>query len=267
VDVPQVILGLSQSELTRFEGTYRWVKHNEHTLGKAIALLPQYNLIVKANGDGTVSLNFLGLEGGWRFAPVEPLVFRQIEGEPVEVDGLKIDPGETLVFREDQDLEITYAFIGLQNVAAKKLAWYEGGVGTYAIMGTTSLIFVAAFLISIVGAGINRIRKSTKEAHRISKALWWTNLAISGLNVLFIAIMLLTFGMQLRLGIPATYYVLLCVPLLTTLLTLVLLGGTILSWVRGYDSLPMRLANVVIVMNSIVFLWWVNYSNLLGFQF
>jgi len=79
--------------------------------------------------------------------------------------------------------------------------------------------------------------------------------------------MLLTFGMQLRLGIPATYYVLLGVPVLTTLLTLVLLGGTILSWVRGYDSLPMRLANVVIVMNSIVFLWWVNYWNLLGFQF
>jgi hypothetical protein len=65
----------------------------------------------------------------------------------------------------------------------------------------------------------------------------------------------------------ATYYVLLCVPILTALLTLVLLGGTVLSWVRGYGSLLMRLANVVIVMNSIVFLWWVNYWNLLGFHF
>jgi hypothetical protein len=154
-----------------------------------------------------------------------------------------------------------------QNVAAKKLAWYEGGVGTYAIMGTTSLIFVAAFLISIVGAGINRLRKNTKERHRVSQILWWVTLAISGLNVAFIAIMFLTFGMQLRLGIPATYYVLLCIPMLTGLLTLVLLGGTVLSWVRGYGSLPMRTANVIIVMNSFVFLWWVNYWNLLGFHF
>ena len=267
VDVPPVILDLSQSELTRFAGTYRWVKHNDHTIGKAIALLPQYNLIVKANDDGTVSLNFLGLQGGWQFAPIGPLVFRQIEGESVEVGGLKIDPGETLVFREDQDMEITYAFIGLQNVAAKKLAWYEGGEGTYAIMGTTSLIFVAAFLILLVGAGINRLKKGDKEVHRVSKTLWWITLAISGLNVLFITVMFLTFGMQLRLGIPATYYVLLSVPMLTALLTLVLLGGTVLSWVRGYGSLLMRLVNVVIVMNSIIFLWWVNYWNLLGFQF
>jgi len=118
-----------------------------------------------------------------------------------------------------------------------------------------------------IGVGINRLRKSTKEAHRVSKTLWWITLAISGLNVLFISVMLLTFGMQLVLGIPATYYVLLCVPILTALLTLVLLGGTVLSWVRGYGSLLMKLANVVIVMNSFVFLWWVNYWNLLGFHF
>jgi hypothetical protein len=134
-------------------------------------------------------------------------------------------------------------------------------------MGTFSLIFVAAFIILLAGAGINWLGKSTKEVHRVSKILWWIILAISGLNVIFIAVMFLTFGDQLRLGIPVTYYVLLCIPILTVLLTLVLLGGTVLSWVRRYGSLLMRLAYVVIVINSIVFFWWVNYWNLLGFQF
>ena len=79
--------------------------------------------------------------------------------------------------------------------------------------------------------------------------------------------MFFTFGEQLRFGIPATYYVLLSIPVLTALLTLVLLGGTVLSWIRGYGSILMRLAHVIIVANSIVFIWWLNYWNLLGFQF
>ena len=267
VETPPTILNLSQSELQRFAGTYRWVKYNDSTIGKVLALLPQYNLIVRANDDGTLLLKLPGLASGWRFAPTDPLVFKQIEGEPVEVGGLTIDPGETLVFREAQDGEITYAFIGLQNVAAKKLAWYEGGEGTYAIMATTSLIFLVIFIILLVGAGINRLRKRTEEVYYISRTLWWTTLAISGLNVVFVVAMFLTFGEQLRFGIPTEYYVLLAIPMLTALLTLVLLGGTFLSWVRGYGSILGKMAYSVIVINSMVFIWWLNYWNLLGYQF
>ena len=180
---------------------------------------------------------------------------------------MKIDPGETLVFREGKDGEISYAFISLQNVAAKKVAWYEGGEGTYAIMGTTSLIFAAAFVILLVVAGINRLRKTARKPHRVSKTLRWITFVTSGLNVAFVAIMFLTFGEQLRFGVPTTYYVLLSIPMLTAVLTLVLLGGVMLSWLRGYGSIVGKLAYMVMVMNSVVFIWWISYWNLLGFRF
>jgi hypothetical protein len=45
--------------------------------------------------------------------------------------------------------------------------------------------------------------------------------------------MFVTFGEQLRFGIPATYYVLFSIPVLTTFLTLGLVSGLVLSWVRG----------------------------------
>jgi hypothetical protein len=56
VDDSLAILDLSYSELSRFEGTYRWVRYDHSTIGKVIAFLPQYNLIVTANDDGTLAV-------------------------------------------------------------------------------------------------------------------------------------------------------------------------------------------------------------------
>ena len=72
---------------------------------------------------------FFGLAEGWLYAPTDSLVFEQVAGDPVQIDGLNIDPGRTLVFREGEDGKISYAMISLQNVAAERLSWFEGGEG------------------------------------------------------------------------------------------------------------------------------------------
>lgn len=257
---------LAPEELERFKGAYRWLRYPQSTIGKARTLPPgPFNWVVQANEDGTLSFAPFGIPAEWRYAPVEPLVFKQVSGEPVDIGGLKIDPGDTLVFREDQKGQITFAFIALQNVAMEKLSWYEGSEVQLGTFGTLLIIFLSAIIFWPLGSVINRIRKKSPIPE--SKRARWLAGMISFLNLVFSGIIVISMGPQFIFGVPTIVKITLVIPIITTIMTLYMLYVNVQVWRDNYWSFLGKVHYLLITLAALVFIWWANYWNILGWRF
>jgi CubicO group peptidase (beta-lactamase class C family) len=264
---PLETLEMNEQELARFAGPYRWVRHSRSTIAKLVALIPgPVNVIIIANADGTLSVTFFGAEAEWRFAPVGPLTFKQVQGGVQQIDMLEFDLGDTLVFRESEAGEITFAFIPLQNVALEKLAWYEGGEVQMGTFGMLLIIFLSPFLIWPMGKLIAKIRKRETKSTRDSR--WSRRLAllVSGLNFIFLVTLLFGIG-DLNLGLTPIVQVALVIPLITILLTVVMCWSMLVAWFKGYWSFGGRLYYTLIWLAAVVFIVFAGYWNLLGWKF
>ena len=181
-------LELSDDELARFAGPYRWVRHSRSTIGKLVALIPgPVNVIIEANNN-TLSLKFFGADAEWRFAPTGPMTFTQIEGGVQPIGDLEFDLGSTLVFREDNAGNIDFAFVPLQNVALQKVAWYEGGEAQMGLFGIFLILFLSPFIIWPAGALIGKFRKrkpSHSSNYRRTRSL---AAIVSGINFMFMVV-------------------------------------------------------------------------------
>jgi hypothetical protein len=260
---------LSQEDLARFTGGYRWVRHPRSTIGKLMALIPgPVSLQIKANEDGTLSVSFFGAEPEWRYAPVKPLVFKQVAGGVQEFSGFEFDLGDTLVFREDESGKVDFAFVPLQNVAMEKLAWYEIGEIQTGALYLFVLIFLLPLVIWPLGAVIGRIRKKSTESTATtgSKRARWVAGIASLLNLLFLLILFLSLE-ELVFGVPLVLRVALLIPIVAALLTLVMLGMTIRAWKDSYWSVLGRIYYSFLTLTAALFVLWLTYWNLLGWRF
>jgi CubicO group peptidase (beta-lactamase class C family) len=90
-------------ELTRVEGTYRWTRGPREGMEQLVVPYPWAEYRVRARPDGGLALTApLGIEAPRRFAWVEPLLYREVEGSAwlafdADADGhvetLYLDPG------------------------------------------------------------------------------------------------------------------------------------------------------------------------------
>ena len=264
---PFETLEINEEELARFAGPYRWVRHPRSTMGKLMALIPgPVNVIITANKDSTLSITFFGADAEWRYAPVGPLTFKQVSGGVQGIGGLEFDLGDTLVFRENQAGVIEFAFVPLQSVALEKVAWYEGGEAQMGTFGTLILIFFSPFLVWPAGELIAKIRKRESTATKGSRRARRVALLVSGLNLIFSMILLFGIG-DLTLGVSPVIQVALIIPIVTALLTLLMLGMAIAAWAKGYWSIWGRTYYLVLTLAAVVFTLWANYWNLIGWKF
>jgi hypothetical protein len=93
---------------------------------------------------------------------------------------------------------------------------------------------------------------------------------VSALNLVFVAGLVVRFGQVLSsvfYGTPAYFVALLVIPLLTAILTVGLVVFTVLAWRDDYGSVLERFHYSLIAVAALVFMWFVNYWNLLGFRF
>ena len=263
---PFEALEMSEEELTRFAGSYRWVRHPRSTMAKLMALIPgPVNVIITANEDSTLSVTFFGADTEWRYAPVGPLMFKQVSGGVQGIGGLEFDLGDTLVFRENQARVIEFAFVPLQSVALEKVAWYEGDETQMGTLGTLILIFFSPFLVWPLGKMIAKIRKRESTATKGSRRARRLALIVSGLNLIFSMILLFGFG-DPTLGISPIIRVALIIPIVTALLTLLMLWMAIAVWVKGYWPIWGRSYYLVLTLAAVVFIIWANYWNLIGWK-
>jgi hypothetical protein len=265
--MPQAI-EVPLESLKRLTGRYRWVKYPRSTLGKAIAMVPgPYPIVVEVNKDASLSLSFFGSKAKWRYVPVEPLVLRRVAGGPQLLDGLQVDPGDTLAFRENEAGEIAYGLVPLQNVAFEKLAWYEYPEVQLGTLGTLLLLFVSAVVLLPLGALIGRLRRRSRGGRPGSRLGLWVGWVVSALNLVFLFVMLLSFGQDLVYGVPLSIRVILLVPIVTGVLSLVFLILAGMAWIRGTWPLVGRLYYSMLALASVCFILFVGYWNMLGWRF
>jgi CubicO group peptidase (beta-lactamase class C family) len=265
--IPQAVETSSES-LERFAGSYRWVKYPRSTLGKLIALGPgPYWIVVQANEDTSLSLSFFGADAEWRYVPVEQHVFKKVEGGPQLLGGLQVDPGDTLVFRENQAGEVTYGFVSLQNTAFEKLAWYESAEAQLGTLGSLLLLFVSAVVLWPLGALIDRLRKRTRAPDPARRRALWVGWMVSALNLVFMLGILLSFGEGMVYGVPLPIRVILVIPIVTSMLSPVFLALAVIVWMRGTWSLVGRLYYSLIALASVLFVLFAGYWNMLGWRF
>jgi hypothetical protein len=89
---------------------------------------------------------------------------------------------------------------------------------------------------------------------------------MSALNLIFLMIFLLSMG-DLTLGVPSIIQIALIIPLVTALLTLIMIRMTIPVWLKRYWSFWGRIYYSLLTLTALLFLVWANYWNLIGWRF
>jgi CubicO group peptidase (beta-lactamase class C family) len=242
----------------RFAGSYRYTQVSYTTQEKLLGLFTA--LKISDSGDG--ALIFATPYGEWRFVEVEPLYFRQADGELA------------LVFREDERGRITHMFANLTPMwAFEKLRWYETpgfhiGLALGSIVFFLSAIVALAIRAASIRLNRNRRRGGAREAvPRGARVAGWILLGISVLNVLFLVGTMLWGDLNTVFGVSLIYRLVLALPVLAAVLTVAALVYTVLAWKDRFWGLAGRVHYTLVTVAAVAFVWFLNYWNLLGWRF
>ena len=253
-----------QSRAGRFAGFYRDIEYPRCTLDKlAVLVAGREPYRVTATGDGTLTLHHYPEGDTSRWVEVEPLLFQRVDGEGY------------MAFRQDENGRITHLFYlagtewaGLGKF--ERLRWYETFSFQLSLLGFSALVFLSACVVWPVGGLIRRLRKRPSQAARLARPARLLAGLISALNLVFLiglALALASDPLGIRYGVPPIVIVLLCIPLLTTALTIGLPILTALVWKNRCGSVAWRLYYSLVTVAALAFIWFLNYWNLLGFRF
>jgi hypothetical protein len=237
----------------RFTGAYKLTLSSYTTLEKYNALVGA-TIYVKQSGDGTLLLETP--YGDWRIVEEEPLYFRQVD-RPFH-----------FVFREDGHGRIIYLFTDVTPMfALEKLHWYETlGFNMPLLLGSL-LIFLSTLPVALIRAMRNRRTSGDQHpAPRGARIAYRLIVGISVLNLLFVVGHTL-WGEQLVFGVPLIYKVVLGLGVLSAALTGGALVSTGLAWKNSYGGIAARMYYTLVTVAAVAFVWFLNFWNLLGWQF
>lgn len=250
----------------RFVGTYN-AYSSYTTLLKIGGLFGGgYTAEISNPGDGTLLLTLVGFK--LRFAEVEPLYFRQVDGP------------FSMVFREDNSGRITHMLTDIMpQYATAKLSWYETPGFNTTLLLACVLIFLSVIPVglillirnrSLADAGNPGLSSGRSPASRGARAAYWIILGISILNLLLVIGMMwgAMGGMTNELlDPPLIIKVILGGGLLAAILTVGALVYTVLAWKNGYWGVAARVYYTSVTVAAVAFIWFLNYWNLLGWRF
>jgi CubicO group peptidase (beta-lactamase class C family) len=233
--LPPVAPADLKKEAGLINGTYVMIRRPHSTFEK-ITFLPGPSIKIAVQKDNTVLVN------DKRLVPAgEPLTFWEL------YSGYK-----RCFFTRDGR---TYYYNDMPPILFEKQAWFEAAWFHGLVAGFCSWIFLAA-LIGWPAAWLRQ--KKFSAGH----ALAWA------VCLLFVVGFPLTF-LNLDAGTddPAVL-----VPYLTVLLVAAGLAAIVVivnlrAWVKGDWTLWGRLRYTLVTIALLVFIWWLNYWNLLGFKF
>jgi hypothetical protein len=195
--------------------------------------------------------------GTTQWVEVEPLVFREVGGQ------------DKVVFRENSKGRITHAFFNqIPILAGVKLAWYKTPGFHYSLLAICMILF-----LSTLGWPANALSKLLcRRKKEIPGGPWLVRLIAGGMSVLYIIFLLgmisaLSDYMELMFGVPSQLKILLILPILSALLTIGALFFAYVGWKNKYWTVCGRVHYTLVVLASLVFLWFLAYWNLLGFHF
>ena len=237
----------------RYVGLYRRTSYPPSTPDKVGDLFGGFTYTVSAPGDGTLLVSLEGLE--LRFADVEPLYFRQIDGSSF------------LVFFENDQGRITRFYTDFApQYSAKKAPWYELRSFNMPLVIISVLLFISMLIAAPVQAVINRRRGA--DLGPASRTAPWILVAISVLNLVFLCGMLFGYHPTTELhGVALPIKLLLTTTVMSALLTAAALIYIILAWKNRYWGIAFRVYYTLVTAAALAFVWFLNQWNLLGWQF
>jgi len=240
----------------RFVGLYRFASSPATTFHKVAGLVGENAIEISDPGDGTLLLSIAGYE--WRFVEVEPLYFRQVDGQ------------FGLVFREDDRGRITHVYTDLMpQYTGVKLAWYETpGFNLPLLLGCVS-VFLSMIPVAVIRFIRNRRRGGDrKPASRGARVAYWIILGICILDLLFVVGMVPGFNPPTQLhSTQSIVKIVLGVGVLSAVLTVGALIYGVLAWKNSYWGIGSRLHYTLVTVAALAFVWFLNYWNLLGWRF
>ena len=255
-------------QASRFAGSYRVARMSYTTFEKVAAIFSQVDVV--ANSDGMLVLNGLGNQSKW--VQVAPRVFRLSSGQRYDMYRLGgTQQNDTLVFGEDAQGQVTYMFINNSpEHVFEKVPWSEKVWFTLSLIVTCFTLFVSM----LVFLPIRFLRDRRKGREKIVSFRWarWGRL-LSGifslLNLLFLVGLLvgLSNTTPFAFGVPLFFVAVLSLGLVASVLGVVSVFFVVLAWKQHYWSLTGRLHYTLVTIGSLVFIWFLNNWNLLGFRF
>jgi CubicO group peptidase (beta-lactamase class C family) len=237
----------------RFTGSYRITRGSYTTLEKVTGLFGAVE--ISDSGDG--ALRFTTPWGEWRLVEVEPLYFRQVDGQ------------FGIVFREDDQGRITHMFTDLTPMFAfEKLNWYETPGFTMALALGCVLIFLSMILVASIRAIRNRRLSADREsAPRGARVAYRIILGIGVLNLLFVVGTMLWGNPVPLFGVSMVYKVVLGLGVVAAVLTIGALVYMVVAWKNSYWGIAARVHYTLVTVAAVAFVWFLNSWNLLGWRF
>ncbi len=192
-----------------------------------------------------------------QYAELEPLVFREVDGQ------------SKLVFKEDSRGRVTAAFAGdIPHMALLKLKWYERPMFQYLIIALCVLFFVIAAIGWPAAALSRKICRRKIEGNPAPRMARWLAGLMSGCFLLFLMLTAASFSdiTEILFGVPSLFKIALVFPLIAGFLAIGVLVFTVLAWAKKYWYGCRRLTYTLILGAGIAFLWLLTFYNLLGWH-
>jgi CubicO group peptidase (beta-lactamase class C family) len=238
-----------------FSGNYLISRRAETNIEKLTA--PLYQVSVVSNPDNTLTIEaFRDSEGApIHWVEVSPLVFQQVGGQSL------------LAFSTDAQDKVTAMFYGDQpNLIFQKLTWYENPQVHLAGLGVTLLVFIATFIIWLLG-GLLRLVKP-KHISLMPLERWGRFLAgvVILLNLVIIGLVVFVLAGDdsvMQFGYPAGFTVAGILALVSSAGVIGLLACTIGVWRKRAWGIIARLHYSLVAVAALYFIWYLNMVNVL----
>ncbi len=247
---------LSAADLREFTGSYRSNPYSRHTLEKLITLYWQFR--ITANPDGTLEFHY-----PHHFKPPGRCV-------PFGSDYFVCSGGQgQAVFETDSSGNVTYLFTDRDSY--EKVPWYGTAAFQVALVKALMLILLSGCVWWPLHALVRRLRKRPSVQ---TGPLRWARWAAAGLGVLDVFFVVELLHIFTRIddwdfvyGVPPDVKALLWIPIVTTLLAVGVFGFALWAWEKRSWSVWGRIYYSVIAAAALLFIWFFNYWNLLGFRY
>lgn len=248
----------------RFTGTYRDIEYPRGTLASIGGLGRHLEVKARSNSNLTVETSdffFVGPSVQKPLMPIEPLLFK------------RVDDGADAAFGEDSKGRIRYLYhpIGPRIGAYKKISWYETVPFQLSLVGFYTLLFLSGSITWLVKSWRRRFRKQRLKENKLAQLAGLVAGLVSILNLVFLIafpLVIWRIGIwNLLYGVPAIIIALLCIPPITTGMSLALPTFTVVVWKNKYWSVLEQVHYSLITLAALAFIPFLVYWNLLGFHF
>ncbi len=249
-----------QNRAENFVGTYRAGNYSRATLTKIIGLPQQIS--ITNNNDGSLTAELFGGALKAKLVEVEPNLFRS-------------DDKGYFTFQTDGNGKANRLFItgGISDpMTAERIASYENAWFHIGLMLAAILLVVSRSLISIIGFVRQRFRKNKLEIEepKFMRVGWHLSAAVSWL-ILLVPVVLFAWLFTREGGaiyeMPTAIIVILGILLTASLIGITLPFWAVLAWKNNAWTLPRRIYFSLFALMAFVMPFFLNYWNLLGFNF